>query len=209
MRSRKENHSEGQCRVACSLLHRRAHGRVFLSQRPWPTFVKTLYTCVLLKPTPPNSLNLAWKVLKGDTVRLQPWFIIRRVSWLYIVAYTNGCIKITKVTDYIGDYHILSGDGKFWYGIWCLSVWEASSAVGMLPPWLPGTQSKAHWECKMEFPSFSRWSQPGLFLSLLTICLAAPSLTRDPGQHPSPSSLFTHHLVCIWVQPLFQGSDCS
>ena len=139
MRSRKENHSEGQCRVACSLLHRRAHGRVFLSQRPWPTFVKTLYTCVLLKPTPPNSLNLAWKVLKGDTVRLQPWFIIRRVSWLYIVAYTNGCRK-----DYKGDWlhrgllhsfwrwEILVWNpvfGKSWYGIWCLGNLGMKSSV--------------------------------------------------------------------------------
>ena len=26
-----------------------------------------------------------------------------------------GAIKITKVIDYIGDYHILFGDGKSWY----------------------------------------------------------------------------------------------
>ena len=56
--------------------------------------MKTLYTLsLLLKSTPPDSLNLACKVLKGDTVRLQPWFTIRRVSWLCIVAYTNGCHK--------------------------------------------------------------------------------------------------------------------
>ena len=40
-----------------------------------------------------------------------------------------GAIKITKVTDYIGDYYILSGEGKSWYGIWCLSVQAACSAV--------------------------------------------------------------------------------
>ena len=28
-----------------------------------------------------------------------------------------GAIKITKVIDYIGDYYILFGDGKSWYGI--------------------------------------------------------------------------------------------
>ena len=62
--------------------------------------MKTFYTLsVLLKPTSPDSLNLAWKVLKGDAVRLQPWFIIRRVSWLYIVVYTKGCHK-----DYKGDW---------------------------------------------------------------------------------------------------------
>ena len=48
------------------------HGFLF-NQGPQPAFVKTLYTLsVLLKPTSPNSLNLAWKELKGDTIRLQP-----------------------------------------------------------------------------------------------------------------------------------------
>ena len=43
------------------------------SQGPQPTFVRTLYTLsVLLKPTSPNSLNLAWKMLKGHTIGLQP-----------------------------------------------------------------------------------------------------------------------------------------
>ena len=51
-----------------------------------------------------------------------------------IVAYTNGAIKITKVIDSIGDYYILFGNGKSWYGIWCSSVQEASSAIGMLSP---------------------------------------------------------------------------
>jgi len=41
---------------------------LLFSQDPRPTFVKTLYTSsVLLKPTSPDSLNLAWKVLKGNT----------------------------------------------------------------------------------------------------------------------------------------------
>ena len=50
-----------------------------------------------------------------------------------------GAIKITKALDYIGDYYILFGNGKSWYGIWCLSVREISSAIGMLFPGLPGT----------------------------------------------------------------------
>ena len=80
--------------------------------------MKTSYTlCVLLKPTPPNSLNLAWKVLKGDTIRLQPWFIIRRVSWLYIVAYTNGCHK-----DYKGDWLHRGLLHSFW--LWEILVWN-------------------------------------------------------------------------------------
>ena len=42
-----------------------------------------------------------------------------------------GSIKITKVIDYLGDYYILSVEGKSLYGIWCLSVQEASSAIGI------------------------------------------------------------------------------
>ena len=36
----------------------------------------------------------------------------QRVSWLDVVAYKMGAIKITKVSDYIGDYYILFGDRK-------------------------------------------------------------------------------------------------
>ena len=45
-----------------------------------------------------------------------------------------GAIKIINGIDYIGDYYILFGDGKYWYGIMFISL-----AVGMLSPWLPGT----------------------------------------------------------------------
>ena len=80
--------------VEYSLLYWEPKAESLLSQGPQPTFVKTLYTLsVLLKPTSPDSLNLAWKVLKGDTIKLQPWFILRRVSWFCIVAYTNACPK--------------------------------------------------------------------------------------------------------------------
>ena len=83
-----------------------------------------------------------------------------------------GAIKITKVIDYIGDYYILFGNGKSWCGVWTsLSVWEASLAVGMWSPWLLRTWSKAHWKCKTEFPSFSRGSQLGLFLSSCNMIL--------------------------------------
>ena len=43
-----------------------------------------------------------------------------------------GAIKITKVIDCIRDYYIPFGNGKSW----CLSVQEASSAIGMLSPLL-------------------------------------------------------------------------
>ena len=52
----------------------------------------------MYKPTSPNCSVLLCRMLKGDTIKLQSCFIIRRVSWLYIVAYTNGCHK-----DYKGD----------------------------------------------------------------------------------------------------------
>ena len=104
--------------VECNLLHWRVRGSFLFSQGPQPTFVKTLYTLsVLLKPTSPNSLNLAWKVLKGDTIRLQPWFIIRRVSWLYTVAYTNGRHK-----DYQGDWLHRELLHSFWW--WEILVWN-------------------------------------------------------------------------------------
>ena len=125
------------------------------SQGPRPTFVKTLYTLsVLLKPPSLNSLNLAWKVLKGDTIRLQPWFIIRRVSWLYIVDYTNGCHK-----DYKGDRLHRGLSHSFWQ--WVILVWNlvfispgGQFAIGMLSPCLPGTKSKVHWKCKMGVSFF-------------------------------------------------------
>ena len=104
--------------VEGSLLHRQAQGRVSLSQGPRPTFVKILYTLsVLLKPTSPNSLNLAWEVLRGDTIWLQPWFIIRRVSWLYIVAHNNRCHK-----DYKGDWLHRQLLYSFWQ--WEILVWN-------------------------------------------------------------------------------------
>ena len=90
--------------VECSLLHRRVQGS-FFSQGAHPTFMKTLYTLsVLLKPTSPNSIpkNLAWKVLKGDTIRLQPRLIIIRV-------YTPGCHK-----DYKADWLRRGLSHSFW-----------------------------------------------------------------------------------------------
>ena len=110
----------------------------------------------------PKFLKASLESVKG-TSRLQPWFTIRRVSWLYTVAYTNGCHKVYK-----GDWLHRGLSHSFWRQEilgWnlCVLVREASSAVGMLSPWLPGTWSKAHCKCEMEFPSLSRWSQLGLF----------------------------------------------
>ena len=83
-----------------------------------------------------------------------------------------GAIKITKVTDYIGDYHILFGYGKSWYGIWCLSVREASLAAGMLSPWLPGTYPKLTESARWNFLLF----QDGVSLA----CSFPPSMEAAP-----------------------------
>ena len=117
--SRKQTHSEGQCREWRAVYYTgRPKAESPLSQGPWPTFVKILYTLsVLLKTTSPNSLNLAWELLKGDTIWLQPWFIIRRVSWLYIVAHNNGCHK-----GYKGDWLHRQLLHSFWW--WEILVWN-------------------------------------------------------------------------------------
>ena len=54
-------------------------------------------------------------------------------------SYTNGCHKDYKGDGLQGDYNMPFGDGKSWYGIWCLSFQEAILAKGMLSPLLPGT----------------------------------------------------------------------
>ena len=112
-------HSEGRCRQWNAVYYSGGpKAESPFSQGPRPTFVKTLYTLsVLLKPTSPGSLNLAWKVFKGDAARLQPWFIIGRIRWLYIVAYTNGCHK-----DYKGDWLHRGLLHSFWR--WEILVWN-------------------------------------------------------------------------------------
>ena len=56
-------------------------------------------------------------MLKGDKIRLQPWFIIRRVSCLYTGAHSNACHK-----DYKGDWPHRGLLHSFW---WCeILVWN-------------------------------------------------------------------------------------
>ena len=109
-----------------------------------------------------------------------------------------GAIKITKVTDYIGAYYILSGDKKSWYGIWCLSVREACSAAPMLSPWLPGILSRVHRECKREFPSQGGVSAACSFLFHLWLCSysqGAASKGGDTSFHKIPAD----HLEDSWA----------
>ena len=56
----------------------------------------------------PKFFKPSLESIKG-TSRLQPWFTIRRVSWLYTVAYTNGCHK-----DYKGDWLHRGLSHSFW-----------------------------------------------------------------------------------------------
>ena len=102
----------------CSLLHWRVRGSFLFSQGSWPTFVKTLYTLSVRAQDPtPNSLNLAWKMLKGDAVRSQPWFTVRRVSCLYTVAYASWCPK-----GYRGDWR--HGGLLRSFRLWEIFIWN-------------------------------------------------------------------------------------
>ena len=126
---------------------------LLFSQGPWPTFVKTLYTLsVLLKPTSLNSLNLAWKMLKGDIIRLKPWLIIRRVSCLYIVACTNGCHK-----DYKGDWLHRGLLYSFWQ--WEILLWSLVliSPGGQFSPRYVIPMATGHIHSP-KFTESTRWS---------------------------------------------------
>ena len=58
----------------------------------------------------PKFLKPSLENVKGRSIRLQPWFIIRRVSWLYTVAYTNGCHQ-----DYKGHWLHRGLLHSFWW----------------------------------------------------------------------------------------------
>ena len=49
---------------------------------------------------------------------LSTFVVVKLLSHVQLLRV--GAIKITKVIDYIGDYYILFGDRKSWYGVWCL-----------------------------------------------------------------------------------------
>ena len=127
------------------MLHRRVRGRVPFSQGPRSTFLKTLYTLGVCAQSPiPQFLKLSLENVKGRHNQIIAMIHNQRVSCLYIAAYTNGCHKDYKGGWLQRDYYIVSGDWKSWYGIRCLSFWEACSVIGMLSPWLPGTYSEVH-----------------------------------------------------------------
>ena len=61
MHSRKQTHSEGQCREWSTVYYTgKPKAESPLSQGPRPVYVKILYTLGMPKPTSPNSLKLGW-----------------------------------------------------------------------------------------------------------------------------------------------------
>ena len=70
-----------------------------LSQGPRPIFVKTLYTLSVCPQAPiPKFLKPNLESVKGKYNQVTAMIHNQKVSWLYTVAYTNGCHK-----DYKGD----------------------------------------------------------------------------------------------------------
>ena len=67
--------------------------------------------------SPDFKMKPVLSVSSFNTIRLQPWFILRRVSLLYIVAYTNGCHK-----EYKGDWLHRGWLHFFWR--WEILVWN-------------------------------------------------------------------------------------
>ena len=100
-----------------------------------------------------------------------------------------GAIKITKVIDYTGDYYIFFGDGKSWYGIWCLSVQETSLAVDML--------SHGYQAHSPKLTESARWSFL-LFQDRVSLaCSFPPSV---PCSMPGSNCCF---LTCIQVLHMY------
>ena len=76
----------------------------------------------------------------------------------------------------VGDCYILFGDGESWYGIWCLSVREASSAVGICY----AHSYQAH---SPKLTESARWSFLLFQDGVSTACSSPPSVTlveKDP-----------------------------
>ena len=155
--------------------------------------MKTFYTLsVLLKPKSPNSLNLAWKVLKADTIRLQPWLIIRRASWLYIVAYTNGCHQ-----DYKGDWLYRRSLYSFWR--WEILVWNLVFIS-------PGGQFGHRYVIPMatrpmvRLTESARWSFLLFQYGVGSVCSSPPSvqslIQEDFTCHGATKPVCLHYWTC-------------
>ena len=146
--------------------------------------MKTLYTLsVPLKPTSPGSLNLAWKVFKGDAARLQPWFIIGRIRWLYIVAYTNGWHKYYK-----GDWlhRGLSHSFQWWEILVC-------SLVFISPEGQFGRRYVIPMTARHMFQSSQKVQDGVSFIFKMELAWPVPFLLHPPPLMFSTSSMSISH----------------
>ena len=138
-------------------------------------------------------------MLKGDTVRLQPWFIIRRVSCLYIVAYTSGCHK-----DYKGDWLHRGLLHSFWR--WEILVWN-----------LVFISPAGQFGCRYVMPIATRHSQRSLkveggvsFFFQMESAQPVPFLPHTQAVSMA-GSLFVNYVFMVWISriPSFPGGSDS
>ena len=98
--------------------------------------METLYTLGVLIP---KFLKPSLGSVKGRYSQVTAMIRNQKPAGETLQPTPVGAIKLTKVTDCIGEYYNLFGNGKSLYGISCLSVREASSVKDILSPWLPVT----------------------------------------------------------------------
>ena len=156
--------------VECSLSHRQAQGRVSSQPRTPTDFCENLtYRECTAQAHIPRFLKPSLESVKG-----------RHNQVTAVIHHQKGQPVMhcsLHHEDYKADWLHRGLLHSFWQRetwVWNLGFVSlgGQSAVGMLSPWLPGTQSKAHWKGKIEFPSFSRCSELSLFLSSLTETLS-------------------------------------
>ena len=95
--------------------------------------METLYTLSVLLP---RFLKPGLGSVKGRHSQVTAAIHNQKPAGETLQPTPVGARKLTKVTDCRGEYYNLFGNGKSWYGISCLSVWEASSVKDILSPWL-------------------------------------------------------------------------
>ena len=137
-------------------------------------------------------------MLKGNVIRLQPWFKIRRVSWLYIVAYTNGCHK-----DYKGDWLHRGLLHSFWRQE--ILVWN----LGFISP-------EGQFDCRYVIPIATRHIvqsslkvQDGVsFFFKMESARPVPFLPHTQAASMA-GSLFANYVIMVWISriPSFPGGS--
>ena len=133
--------------VKCSLLYRQVQSRVSY----WPgTLTKFCDNLLYLKCMYPSPHPQISQVCSGKCQKeIQSGYSHGSHSKDHLVIQYSphqwAFQRLQKIIDYIVDYYILLGSGESRYEVslvWCLSIQEACSAIGMLSPWLPDIQFK-------------------------------------------------------------------